>query len=96
MPRISLGSRVARDTTQVIDRVVDEEALLIHLQSGTYFSLNQVGTRVWEIMDGSKTVAELAAVIASEYEVSQEQAQTDVSNLVNELVEEKLVILTPA
>lgn len=93
MPRISLGSRVAKDTAQVIDRIVDAEALLIHLQSGDYFSLNGVGTRVWENIDGTKTVAELASVIASEYEVNEEQAQADVLSLVNDLIEENLAVL---
>lgn len=93
MPRISLGSRVAKDTRQVIDRIVDEEALLIHLQSGEYFSLNRVGTRIWEHIDGSRTVADLASVIASEYDVDEGQAQEDVLTLVNNLIEENLAVV---
>ena len=92
MPQVSLDQRVAKDASQVIDRVVDGEALLIHLKSGSYFSLNSVGTRIWENLDGSKTVEDLADVIVAEYDVSNEQAQTDVLNLVSVLIEEELAV----
>lgn len=93
MPTISLSTRVAKDANRVIDRIVDGEALVIHLDSGDYYSLNGVGTRVWEEMDGAKTVSELANIIALEYEVTVEQAQTDVQALVDQLLSEQLVVV---
>lgn len=56
------------DATTIINRspnasfeVVADEAILIHLVTGTYFSLNKVGTEFWQMLDGSATIADHAA-----------------------------------
>ena len=42
----------------------DAQTMLLDLDGGTYFALNEVGARVWELSDGSRTVAEIAALWA--------------------------------
>ena len=44
--------------------VVAGEAILIRLDTGTYFSLNKVGTEFWEMLDGRQSISDHAAVIA--------------------------------
>ncbi len=92
MSRLSLDSRIAKNSDLVIDRVLDNEALLIHLSSGDYFSLDSVGTRIWESIDGSRTVQDLVDLILEEYNVSREQAVTDVLQLVAQLADEGLIV----
>ena len=45
--------------------VVADEAILIDINTGTYFSLNEVGTEFWEMLDGTQTIEQHAAVIAT-------------------------------
>lgn len=90
MPELTLESRVTKDTSQVIDRFVDGEALLIQLQTGEYFSLNPVGTRIWSELNGSPTLGEVAETILTEYDVTLAQAQADVLALAADLIREKL------
>lgn len=92
MVPISLNTVVAKDSHQIIDRVVDGEALLIHLQSGDYFSLNDTGTIVWENIDGSRTVRDLAEIVVAEYEGDRDLIVADVLSLVNRLADEGLVV----
>lgn len=92
MVPISLNTVVAKDSHQIIDRVVDGEALLIHLQSGDYFSLNDTGTIVWENIDGSRTVQDLAEIVVAEYEGDRDLIVADVLSLVNRLADEGLVV----
>jgi len=40
------------------------EAILIRLDTGTYFSLNKAGTEFWEMLDGQRTIEEHAAALA--------------------------------
>lgn len=94
MPLLSLDSHVTKDNSQVIDRVVDGEALLIDLQTGNYFSLNAVGTRIWESLDGSMTVQDIIHMVVDEYDVDVERAEADVLTLVNDLISEGLAIVT--
>lgn len=86
-------SRIAKDTSQVIDRVVDGEALLIHLQSGEYFSLNPIGTRIWELLNGEQTLGQIADVLVLEYDVTLEQAQADITALAADLIRERLAVV---
>ena len=92
MSRLSLDTRIAKNSDLVIDRVLDSEALLIHLSSGDYFSLDSVGTRIWESIDGSKTVQDLVDLILEEYNVDRDQAVTDVVELVSKLADEGLIV----
>ena len=75
----------------VIDRAVEGETLVIHLPSGNYFSLNSVGTWIWESIDGRRTVRELVEIVAAEYDADPERVQVDVLNLINDLAGEGLV-----
>ena len=55
---------------RVLAQRVEGQAVLLDIQSGEYFSLNDVGGRVWELCDGTRTVAEVADTICSEYDVA--------------------------
>jgi hypothetical protein len=78
---------------QVAGRVIDNEAVLVLAQSGEVQVLNEVGARIWELIDGTRTVAQIAQTIADEYDVALEQAQTDVSEFIMRLVAEDVVVL---
>jgi hypothetical protein len=92
MSRFSLDTSIAKNSDQLIDRVVDSEALLIHLSSGDYFSLDSVGTCIWQSIDGSKTVQDLVDLVLEEYDVDRDQAVVDVLHLVEKLADEGLVV----
>jgi len=65
--------------------------MLLDLDGGTYFALNEVGARVWELSDGSRTVAEIATLLADEYDAPVAVIQADVLELLGELEVEQLV-----
>jgi hypothetical protein len=71
--------------------VIDEEAVLLNLDSGHYYILNETGCRIWELLDGKKTIADIAAHICQEYEVDENLAAKDTANILEELLKEKLV-----
>jgi len=76
----------------VIAREVGGEMVLMHLGSGTYFGLNPVGGRIWQLLDErSRTVADLAATITAEYEAPAEQVAADVLALADDLARHELV-----
>jgi hypothetical protein len=77
---------------EVLSRVLAGEAVLLDLQSGTYFGLNDVGTRVWELLKEPKTKDELRAVILAEYEVTEAELDADLERILGELVGRGLVV----
>jgi len=70
----------------VIGQRMEDEAVIVTAASGTVKVLNDVGARIWELADGRRTVADIAATIATEYAVDPAQAQTDTLAFVAELV----------
>ena len=76
---------------QVMSRLVGDETVLLDLESGMYFGLDGVGKRIWEAISEGLTLGEIAAVIVSEYEVDENQAQADTIEFVGDLVERGLL-----
>ena len=72
-------------------QVVADEAILIHLQTGVYYSLNEVGTVFWQMLDGQRSLQDCAAQIAADYDAPQETILSDLNELAGELLKEGLV-----
>lgn len=75
---------------EVIVRVIDGETVLLDLNSGIYYSLDDVGGRIWELIDGEKPLSSIVAKIADEYDVAPEQALEDAVELMADLAGEGL------
>ena len=66
------------------------EAILIHLQTGVYYSLNDVGTAFWNLLDGQRTITDCATTIAAEYSAPAEMVLSDLLELAADLTKEGL------
>ena len=71
-------------------QVVADEAIVIHLQTGVYYSLNEVGTSFWNMLDGQLTIGECASRIAVEYSAPPEVVLADLLELSADLASEGL------
>lgn len=80
---------------QVAARIVDDAAVIVLADAGEVNVLNPVGTRIWELVDGTHSVQEIIATIAAEYAVSAEDAARDVEEFLQQLVEAQAVVLEP-
>jgi hypothetical protein len=76
---------------QVIAQGTSEELVLLHLERGTYYSLDEVGSRIWELCDGTVTVEDIVTVLASEFDVSAATLRVDVAELLRSLSDEDLL-----
>ena len=77
---------------QVMSRLVDNETVLLDLESGMYFGLDGVGKRIWDAVTEGRSICEIAAIITEEYEVDDTRAQADVIAFTGELVERGLLV----
>jgi coenzyme PQQ synthesis protein D (PqqD) len=75
----------------VLSRVLDGEAVLLDLASGTYFGLDTIGTEIWELFKQGVTVAEVRAAIVARYEVDDATVRHDLEELVDEMVKRGLI-----
>jgi hypothetical protein len=89
----SLESRI-HVNEDVLHQDLNGEAVLLNLKTGMYFGLDAVGTRVWQLVDEKKSLAEIVEVIVSEYDVPQDRCTEDVLSLVADMEQRGLVTLT--
>ena len=82
------------------ERILKQEAegtvVLLSLHTGRYFALNEVGGRIWDLCDGSRTVSETAAIISREFEAPLDPVERDLMELLTNLTHENLVEENPA
>lgn len=67
------------------------EAAVLHVPSGTYYGLDEVGARIWSLLQQPRTLAEVRDTIVTEYDVDAARCERDILNLVTRLVEHGLV-----
>jgi hypothetical protein len=75
----------------VIYRELAGEVVLLNLQSGVYYGLDAVGSRVWQLLMQSRGVDEVCEILLDEYDVSAETLRIDVDRLVGDLSDKGLV-----
>jgi hypothetical protein len=70
---------------------MDQETVMMHPESGKYFSLNPVATRVWEMLEIPLSLAEIVEILLSEFEVSYEQCQKETKEFLQTLIEKDII-----
>ncbi len=76
---------------RVMMQQVEGDSVLLDIDNGEYFSLNEVGSRVWELCDGARSLASIAQTICEEYDVEPSVALSDASELLEGLAGAGLV-----
>lgn len=77
--------------SQVKARQVGDETVILDLASGTYFGLDPVGARIWQLMGEGRTFGEICDVLLDEYDVTREALEHDVIELADKLLAQKLI-----
>jgi hypothetical protein len=70
---------------RVIAQQVEGQSVLLDVDSGEYFSLNEVGGLLWELCDGSHSVASMVDVICEQYDAESSVVLTDATELLESL-----------
>ncbi len=82
-----------RPNAAVQGRQLENEAVLVLPDKGEVKVLNEVGARIWQLVDGQRTVREIAAAVCAEYPVTQPVAEVDTLEFMNQLVAKGLILL---
>ncbi len=78
---------------QVAARVLDDQAIVVLADSGEITLFNPVGTRVWELSDGTRSVQQIAEQIVAEYGVTLPVALQDVTEFLQSLLDAQAIVL---
>ena len=69
----------------------EDESLLLNLETGFYFRLNEVGGFIWKFLDSKHSKNDIVNLIVDEFDVSQESAESDLDKFIGELQNESLI-----
>jgi hypothetical protein len=67
------------------------EAVILNLQSGTYYGLDEVGKRIWDLIQTPRSVKEVQENLLAEYDVESDQCEKDLIALLQSLADENLI-----
>jgi len=91
-------NRICFPSTDIVAREIEGEIVIIPLVSGIgdledeLYTLNETGRAIWKLLEGRRTLREVAAELASEYEPPIEEIERDVTGLVDELLRRKMLM----
>lgn len=78
---------------QVMARTVGDETVILDLASGTYYGLDPVGARIWQLFVDGQTLAQVRDIMLAEYDVSVDDLERDLNRLLSELSDKNLISL---
>lgn len=80
----------------VMARQVGEETVILDLASGTYFGLDPVGARIWQLLSEGRALTDVCVAMLDEYDVSGDEIERDLSELLDALVDKGLIRIESA
>ena len=91
--------RVYQKNQNFVFRQIDDETILVPIKDsvgdlGAIYNLNQVAAFVWQHLDGKKTLEDIKHMVTDEFEVSDPDAEQDLTEFVGQL--EKIDAIFPA
>jgi hypothetical protein len=69
----------------VVFRELDGEAVILNLESGMYFGLDAVGTRIWQLLDAHRTLRRTLEALEEEFDSPPERLASDLTEFVGQL-----------
>jgi coenzyme PQQ biosynthesis protein PqqD len=72
---------------------LDDEITVYHPTLTTAVYLNDTGALIWELCDGRRTISDIVEVLYQQYPESNAQIDTDVKNLIIQLIERDIAAL---
>ncbi|MEW6323778.1 MAG: PqqD family protein [Nitrospirota bacterium] len=88
--------RIPVKAPQTAYQVLDEQAVVLDITAKILRGFNPVASRIWHLVDGRRTIKEIAVTIAEEFAGDEAEIVRDVDAFLHELTDKQLVVFSPA
>ena len=78
-------------TQSQISSELADEAVILNLDSGIYYGLNEGGARIWELIQQPRSFGELHEALLKEYDVPAEVCKQDLTKILLDLKSANLI-----
>ncbi len=76
---------------ELVTRQIDGEVVIMIPGQGKILALNEVGSFIWDMIDGTNSKESILAALCGEFEVSPEEAAVDIEEFTTVLAEKGLI-----
>jgi Coenzyme PQQ synthesis protein D (PqqD) len=90
MDQINENIIISRQKDVVFNKL-DDEIVMMSIKNGEYYGLDNIGSRIWEIIEKPVSVNQIADILKNEYAVSESQCKNDVNEFLNILLKKDLI-----
>ncbi len=89
--RLRIETVMRRTSDQLSADLGGGETVLMSVETGMYYGLDEIGNRIWALLDSPKRIADLCDLLVSEYDVDPETCRREVMAYLDALRREELV-----
>jgi hypothetical protein len=90
-PKVIGEDTVVSHAAGLVASNLDEKKVMMNIESGKYFGLDSIGSRIWELIEKPHTVRELVLELIKEYDVEENTCRQDVLAFINKLYDQGLI-----
>jgi hypothetical protein len=80
------------NTPGVAHEMIDDEVVIVHLETGRYYSIDLIGAQVWKLVDGGHGKADIARWATSRYNGQVDAIEAALNGFLSELEAEGLIV----
>lgn len=88
--KIDLNTAV-RAKSELISSDIDGEIVMMDIEEGSYYGLNNVASRIWQLVEKEITVSNVCDALLHEYDVDKKECEKEVIKYLETLVDKKLI-----
>jgi hypothetical protein len=78
---------------QVLFQTVNNEAVFYHLERELYYTINEAGGRIWELIAEHGSPERVVELMVSEFAVDETQLRADLANLIDQWLHAGMVVV---
>ncbi len=76
---------------EIVDSDIDGETVMMSIENGEYYGLDDIGSRIWELIEHPVKVSDLIDTLLERFDVDRETCEIDVLKFLNELNEDRIL-----
>lgn len=79
--------------SDIVFSKMDNEVVMLSIENGEYYGLDEIGTRIWEVIEHEITFLSLIDLLKDEFDVSEEICKRDTIGFLHELHKKNLLLI---
>jgi len=89
-----MAEKYISKSSAIAARLLGDEMMIMSAVDSTFFTLDEVATVIWQAADGRTPLSQIAHKICQEFDVKQEQAESDAEQFVDELARHGILLVS--